>query len=298
MRELRVGRGMNLWDAAVHIRGSASKISRLERAEVPLRAADITDLLAAYEVGDQLTFAIVEDLLDKAGRPFFHDRYADVLPGRHERLTHLEARAHHIRVHDARTVPGPLRTHDYTRALNTLTLPDSRMSPAKPPGRQRPTVLDHTPDCVLVAFLDPVVLDQTIGDAAVMADQIRALRRATQRANTHIRTVPPTDLTQPPSIEYLRFADSRELICLEQADAVVYLRESDHHRAALDRIALAAHDHTDTQRHLTRAEHTHHPRGADRAPTAFGTDGRSLAESTGATPAPTTTPRPAREHSS
>ncbi|MYV97650.1 Scr1 family TA system antitoxin-like transcriptional regulator [Streptomyces sp. SID3343] len=160
-------------------------------------------------------------------------------------------------------------------------------------GRPRPTALDDAPDTVLVTFLDPRVLHHTIGDAAVMADQIRALRRATQRPHTHIRTVSAATTTPAPSIAYLRFADGRELICLEQADAVVYLRESDHHRAALDRIALVAHDHAETRRQLTRAEHAHRLCATERGPAALPA---SFANDPGPVPTPTSPPRPDREN--
>ncbi|MFE5325360.1 Scr1 family TA system antitoxin-like transcriptional regulator [Embleya sp. NPDC056575] len=85
LRNVRVGRSVGLQAAEV-VRGSRSKISRLERGESPPKHHDVMGLLHAYGVREPATPATVEDLLRKSDeKPWWH-RYADVTAGWLRRL--------------------------------------------------------------------------------------------------------------------------------------------------------------------------------------------------------------------
>jgi hypothetical protein len=108
---------------------------------------------------------------------------------------------------------------------------------------------------VLTALIDERVLDGVVGDATVVAHQLRSLSTATHRPRTHIRTVPhPQSPAPTSSFAYLHFPTGSDLTCLEHEWGAVYLDDTEPHRHVLDGLALTAHGHSDT-RHRLAAGH-------------------------------------------
>jgi transcriptional regulator with XRE-family HTH domain len=79
LRRLRESRGISAQAAARAIRGSESKISRIELGRNAIREIDVLDLLAFYGVGpverEQLLI-----LAEQANRPGWWHRFNDILP--------------------------------------------------------------------------------------------------------------------------------------------------------------------------------------------------------------------------
>src|ERR1700744_4518964 len=79
LRRLRESRGITAQAAAKAIRGSESKISRIELGRNAIREIDVLDLLTFYGVGpverEQLLI-----LAEQANRPGWWHRFNDILP--------------------------------------------------------------------------------------------------------------------------------------------------------------------------------------------------------------------------
>ena len=80
LRRLREGRGISAQDAAKAIRGSESKISRIELGRNAVREIDVADLLSLYGVTDPEEREQLLSLASQANRPGWWYRYNDILP--------------------------------------------------------------------------------------------------------------------------------------------------------------------------------------------------------------------------
>jgi transcriptional regulator with XRE-family HTH domain len=79
LRRLRDSRGITAQEAARAIRGSESKISRIELGRNAIREIDVLDLLTYYGVGAVEREQLLS-LAEQANRPGWWHRYNDILP--------------------------------------------------------------------------------------------------------------------------------------------------------------------------------------------------------------------------
>src|ERR1700721_4055067 len=80
LRRLRESRGISAQEAAKAIRGSESKISRIELGRNAVREVDIADLLNLYGISDQAEREQLLTLASQANQQGWWHRYQDVLP--------------------------------------------------------------------------------------------------------------------------------------------------------------------------------------------------------------------------
>lgn len=252
LRRLRLDRSMGLKEAADVIRGSASKVSRLERGESPPKERDVHDLVRAYGVSDPATLDLVDDLLRRASRkPWWH-QYADVTPGWLRRLIDLEESAVIVRTWEAHVVPGLLQTGAYARAVIENGLPGAsaeeierrvalrlRRQEVLAAGQRRES---------LAAVLDESVLARPVGGPAVMVGQLEHLIAEISRGRVQVRIVRfenATTLLPPVSMSQLKFDHGglNELFYLEQHESATYVSrtaEVERYRRLLELLFLAA----------------------------------------------------------
>src|SRR4029450_4810293 len=102
--------------AGYAIRGSESKISRLELGRVSFKKRDITDLLKLYGIpeGDERVDALVT-LAEEANQPGWWHRYDDVMAKWFQTYIGLEEAATLIKTYEIQFVPGLLQTEGYAR---------------------------------------------------------------------------------------------------------------------------------------------------------------------------------------
>jgi len=124
LRALREAAGLTREAAAESIRGSATKISRLELGRVRFRDRDIADLLALYGKTDPQERRQLLDLAQRANRPGWWQQYADLLPGWFETYLGLEQACSVIRTYECQFVPGLLQTREYAQAVTELAYDD------------------------------------------------------------------------------------------------------------------------------------------------------------------------------
>src|SRR5215471_727453 len=120
LRQLRERAGITTEQAAAAIRGSHSKISRMEHGRVRFKERDIADLLTLYGVTIGEEREALLNLAREANTPGWWQGYSDILPHWVEPYFGLEAAASFVRNFELQFVPGLLQTEDYARSLIRL----------------------------------------------------------------------------------------------------------------------------------------------------------------------------------
>lgn len=251
LRRLREAKRISLEEAGNAIRGSHSKVSRLETGRVGFKDRDIADLLTLYGVTDEADRKALRALAARANaQGWWHD-YSDILPAWFETYVGLEEAATQIRAYEVQFVPGLLQTGDYARAVTLLGYPSA---PSREVDRRvglrlaRQVVFTRPSPPNVWVVLDEAVLRRHIGGAEIMRAQIRHLIELAQRPNVTIQVIPfnaggHAAAGGPFSI--LRFADYDlpDVVYLEQLTSALYLDKQDivdNYLMVMDRLAVEA----------------------------------------------------------
>ena len=120
LRRLREASGITPDQAGYEIRGSRSKISRLEHGRVGFKERDVEDLLTLYGVADPQVRTGMLSLAQQANTPGWWAKYHDIIPDWLEPYLGLEMAASLIRNFELQFVHGLLQTEDYARAVTAL----------------------------------------------------------------------------------------------------------------------------------------------------------------------------------
>ncbi|MFJ3840921.1 helix-turn-helix domain-containing protein [Streptomyces sp. NPDC054904] len=250
LRGFREERGLTLRDVAPVIRGSVSKISRLERGESPPKPKDVLDLARHYGLDAEETRTL-ERLLEFAQDCEWYEQYSDVTPGYLRRLIQLEGDAEEICLYENLVVPGILQTPDYAAHMVRAVMPSApheeivRVVQLRTQRRLR-LMEGEVPR--LTVLLDQGVLKRRCGSAEVMREQLSYLLSAGDTAKVNIRILDMTSgyVAAPPyPITHLKFRDGGpgELAYVEHINGANYVtrpRALDDHRNALSNLRVAA----------------------------------------------------------
>ncbi|MFI6804546.1 DUF5753 domain-containing protein [Streptomyces luteogriseus] len=261
LRRLRLQRGLTLSEAAVTIRASAAKISRLERAATQPKARDVRDLAAFYRAGRE-ELAEIEYLLSQSSNGAWYTQYSDVTPDFLKRLISLEQGAERIIMYEALVVPGLLQTREYARAVISAALPMDAENERRVDLRlDRQRILRQPDRPVLTALLDEGVLYRPRGGRGVMRRQLEQLLALGQAPGTNIRIVEfvhSGDVSPPYPITHLRLRDGRpaEVVYVESLGSATYLtrpEETERYRLVLNRLMERAASRKRTEELLRKA---------------------------------------------
>jgi transcriptional regulator with XRE-family HTH domain len=235
LRRLREERQITCEAAGAAIRGSHSKISRLELGRVRFRRRDLVDLLTLYGISDETDQKAMLSLADRANEPGWWHSYSDILPNWFEVYIGLEEAASRIRSYEVQFVPGLLQTEDYARAVTLLGHPTAAGHEVERRvglrmRRQALLTSDEPPQ--LWAVVDEAVLRRPLGGVQAMRRQLRHLQELTELPNVTLQMVPfklggHAAAGGPFSI--LRFAerDLPDVVYLEQLTSALYLDKRD-----------------------------------------------------------------------
>src|ERR1700753_2660492 len=125
LRRLRENRNISRERAGDAIRGSESKISRLELGRVSLKERDVADLLLLYGVTDSAERAAFLELVRQSNQPGWWHSYHDLLPRWFQDYVGLEESAARIQTYEVAFVPGLVQTRRYAEAVVRRGLPDA-----------------------------------------------------------------------------------------------------------------------------------------------------------------------------
>jgi transcriptional regulator with XRE-family HTH domain len=251
LRKLRENREITTEQAADAIRGSHSKISRMEHGRVGFKDRDVSDLLTLYGVTDQTERDSLLALAHEAGNPGWWHDFGDLLPHWFEPYISLEAAASVIRNYEVQFVPGLLQSPSYAREVirlghRSITPDELNRRVELRMGRKR--LLSRSAPPRLWAALDEAVLRRPMGDASVMREQIEHLLEMTDNPNVTLQIVPfnvggHSAAGGPFSI--LRFAEPElsDVVYLEQLTSALYIDkpvEVDRYLEVMERLCLQA----------------------------------------------------------
>ncbi|MBG0832818.1 helix-turn-helix domain-containing protein [Planomonospora sp. ID67723] len=251
LRRLREDRGLTREEAGHRIRGSESKISRMELGRVGLRERDVADLLTLYGVDDEGARAAVMDLLNRANEPGWWHRFNDLLPGWFQTYVGLEEAASRIRTYEVQFVPGLLQTKEYARAV--ITAGSAGIAPEEISRRvdlrlERQRILERPDGPFFWAVIDEAALRRPIGGADVMRAQLEHLMDLMRQPNITIQVMPFSfggHSAEGGAFSVLRFQDSElpDVVYVEQLASALYLdkrEDVDRYSEVMERLCAVS----------------------------------------------------------
>lgn len=193
LRRLREAAEISRSDAGYSIRGSESKISRLELGRVGLKDRDVADLLTMYGVTDPEERQTFLDMVARSNQPGWWHRFNDLMPDWFQDYVGLEEAASRILTYELQFIPGLLQTEDYARAIASHGRPDQ----ASPDVQrrvalrmQRQKILTRQGAPRLWAVIDESVLHRPIGGVQVLRAQVQHLLEITKQKHVTLQIVP------------------------------------------------------------------------------------------------------------
>jgi transcriptional regulator with XRE-family HTH domain len=261
LRQLRERAGITTEQAAGAIRGSHSKISRMEHGRVGFKERDISDLLTLYGVTIGEEREALLKLAREASTPGWWQGYSDILPHWLEPYFGLEAAASFIRNYELQFVPGLLQTESYARALMRLgNAPAEDDVVRRVEARlSRQEILRRETPPRLWAVMDEAALVRPIGGRTVMREQVRHLIEMCDHPYVTLQILPFKTGAHPAMggpFTILRFSepDLRDVVYIEQLTSALYLdkpTEVDSYLEVMEQVCLQAEPATKTTQLLS-----------------------------------------------
>lgn len=250
LRRLRESAGIPRAEAGYLIRGSASKISRLELGRVSFKVRDVADLLTMYGVHDERERAAFLELVTQSNEPGWWHAFADLIPNWFQDFVGLEESASRIQGYESQYVPGLLQTPDYARALASHGRPDvidDEVQRRVALRTQRQRILQRPDAPRLWVVIDEAALRRPIGGRAVLRAQLEALLEWAKQPHVTLQVLPfeASGYAAEGSFTMLRFAEPElpDIVYIEHLTGALYLEkldEREQYGRALDRLALDA----------------------------------------------------------
>ncbi|ACU34533.1 helix-turn-helix domain-containing protein [Actinosynnema pretiosum subsp. pretiosum] len=193
LRRLREAAEITRAQAGYQIRGSDSKISRLELGRVGLKERDVSDLLTMYGMVDEDARQKFLAMVRRSNEPGWWHRYTDLMPDWFQDYVGLEEAATRILSYETHFVPGLLQTEDYARAIAShgrpeLAGPEVQRRVTLRMSRQKVLARPGAPRLWVV--IDESVLHRPIGGRQVLLDQLDHLLEVTKQPLVTLQVVP------------------------------------------------------------------------------------------------------------
>jgi transcriptional regulator with XRE-family HTH domain len=250
LRRLREDAGITTERAAGVIRGSHSKISRMEHGRVGFKERDIADLLTLYGVGPGEERDALLDLAREANTPGWWQGYSDTLPHWVEPYFGLEAAASFIREYELQFVPGLLQTEDYARAMIRLgsAASEEEVERRTTARISRQQILRHPNPPKLWAVMDESALRRMVGNIPIMRAQLRHLIGMCDHEAVTLQILPfatGAHRALGGAFTILRYSepDLRDVVYIEQLTSALYLdkpTEVDSYLEVIEEVCLQA----------------------------------------------------------
>ncbi|MFI7610803.1 XRE family transcriptional regulator [Nonomuraea terrae] len=251
LRKLREAKNVTREEAGHLIRGSESKISRMELGRVGFKERDVEDLLTLYGVVDQQARAAVLDLVATANEPGWWHRFNDVLPTWFQAYVGLEEAAARIRTYEVQFVPGLLQTKEYARAVVTAGaagIGAEEIARRVDLRLERQRIFDRPDGPVFWAVIDEAALRRPIGGVEVMRAQLEHLIDLMRQHNITIQIMPFSyggHSAEGGAFSILRFpdADLPDVVYVEQLASALYLdkrEDVDRYSEVMERLCAVS----------------------------------------------------------
>lgn len=262
LRRLRETAGVSRAEAGYSIRGSESKISRLELGRVGFKVRDVSDLLTMYGVHDERERSVFLQLVEQSNEPGWWHRYSDLIPNWFQGFVGLEESASRIQGYEPQYVPGLLQTEDYARALASHGRPelaDDAVERRVAVRMRRQRILARPDAPRLWVVVDEAALRRPIGGPAVLRKQFEALLDWTTLPNVTLQILPfaLSGYAAEGAFTMLRFAENElpDIVYIEHLTGALYLEkleEIEIYGRAIDRLAVDAETPAESRARLAK----------------------------------------------
>jgi transcriptional regulator with XRE-family HTH domain len=248
LRRLREEAGITRQQAGYNIRGSESKISRLELGRVGFKERDVTDLLTMYGVDDSTERQTFLDMVKQSNEPGWWRRFGDTMPNWFTDLVGLEEAAARIQIWEPLYVSGLLQIEGYARAIFSHGRPemaDERVDQLVALRMRRQKMFSR-PDAPRVwMVLDESVLHRPIGGMKVLKQQIEYLLEMSALPHVSVQILPfsRSGLSAEHAFSLLRFGEPElpNIAYVEYLTGAHYIEkreEIEKYSRALDMLAV------------------------------------------------------------
>ncbi|GID61293.1 helix-turn-helix domain-containing protein [Actinoplanes couchii] len=222
---------LTLDDVAQHMEWSESKVSRIERGLIGIRARDVRDLATFYGCNDRDMVDYMVRLASAGRRHNDWHQYTDVLPRQFATYLGLEPEAQSLLSWEPNFVPGLLQTEAYARELVAVYRKGQGEAEVarRVEARMERQALLRGPDAPqLHAVIGESVLHQIVGDRQVTQDQLAYLLEATRRPNIVVQVLPWAAGAPMPTeggFQILRLHDAAagEVVCVDLRSRVQFI---------------------------------------------------------------------------
>jgi hypothetical protein len=264
LRSSRIAAGVTREQAGYAIRGSESKISRMELGRVSFKERDVVDLLKLYGVHDEAEHRRLLALAREANEPGWWHAYGDILTTWFQNYLDLEQAAELIRTYEVQFVPGLLQTDAYARAVIMLghaTAKPEEVNLRANLRMERKKVLTSAKPPRLWAVIDEAVLLRPIGWREVLREQIEALLDACNLRTVRLQVMPfhsGGHAAMGGAFSILRFPEQElpDVVYIEHLTSALYLEKRedvDQYAEAIGRLFIEAEPPNRTPEILRRA---------------------------------------------
>ncbi len=263
LRRLREAAEISRAEAGYAIRGSESKISRMELGRVSFKLRDVTDLLTMYGVTDLEEREAFLEMVKRSNEPGWWQPYTDLLADWFQDYLGLEESASRIQTYEQQFFPGLMQSENYARAIATRGWSElaSQSAQRQVEVRMRRQALLARPNAPkLWAVIDESVLHRPIGGRRVMLAQIEHVLELSKRPNIRLQVVsyPRSGYDAEGSFTMLRFAEPElpDVVYIEHLRGALYLdkrSDTEMYGAVFDRLTVNAETPDHTQQLLTKA---------------------------------------------
>jgi transcriptional regulator with XRE-family HTH domain len=248
LRRLREARGISARDAALAIRASESKISRIELGRNAVREVDVADLLSLYSVTDPNERDRLLTLAGQANEESWWHHYHDAIPAWFQPYLGLEDSAENIRSYDAQFVPELLQTESYAAAVIGLGAHSAATAARLVRLRAERQRQLESGSLRLHAVVDEAVLRRPVGGAGLMRAQLAHLLDIAARPQVAIQVAPlltGASNAAPGSFVILHFAAEElpDIVYVEQLTTALYFDKRpdvESYAAAMDQLVAAS----------------------------------------------------------
>ena len=250
LRRLREAAGITRADAGYTIRGSESKISRLELGRVGFKERDVADLLTMYGVSDAADREAILAMAKQSNERGWWHRYSDLLHAWFTDYVGLEESTSRISTYELQFVPGLLQTEAYILALAShgrpqLATEETHRRVALRVERQK--VLHRPGAPKLWVVIDESVLHRPIGGRRVLRKQLEHLLDVTAMSHVSLQVLPyqMSGYAAEGSFSMLRFAEPElpNIVYIEHLTGALYIDRPDeleHYSRVFDRLMVDA----------------------------------------------------------
>ncbi|WP_410627251.1 helix-turn-helix domain-containing protein [Amycolatopsis sp. cmx-8-4] len=250
LRRLREEAGITRQQAGYNIRGSESKISRLELGRVGFKERDVTDLLTMYGVEESTERQTFLDMVKQSNEPGWWRRFGETMPNWFTDLVGLEEAAARIQIWEPLYVSGLLQIEGYARAIFSHGRPemaDDRVDQLVALRMRRQKMFSR-PDAPRVwMVLDESVLHRPIGGVKVLKRQIEYLLEMSALPHVSVQVLPysRSGLSAEHAFSLMRFGEPElpNIAYVEYLTGAHYIEkreEIEKYSRALDMLAVDA----------------------------------------------------------